>query len=400
MSRAPTGNAFMFIASKPGGGKSFGLRAARSERALAAVLRQERLVLLRSVSLPAWLAPERRLSLPDRAKLNEQLSQLLSRGVPLVEALEVAASVVSSPCRPLVLKMRERVSEGASFAEACRGTQSFDTIELAVYRAAERTGDLAGACRQLFDASKRELKIRSKAATMMVYPAVLLIVAILVISGMLVFIVPTIGQAVRENGAPTPLVTSLLIDLGLFLRANWAPALIVAAGLAFAAVLFRVPLLAAGRRAASLIPAIRSVQVTQESARFFSTLAALSRSGVPLADALGVAVDAVSEPKMQRELRDLRTKLVQGGVLRNLIEKVGSLPIAERRLLVAADRAGDLDAAFTSLTEDLTLKLEEKTARLLALLEPLLIITLFAIIGSMLLAIYLPMLTMTSQAEI
>src|SRR5262245_24306491 len=104
---ASSSGSFFFVAAKVGGGRSVGLRQARNERALAEVLRKERLLLLRSYRLPRWAAQEKGLSLKDRAELNDQLAQLLSRGVPLVEALEVTASAVGGGARPIIERMRE-----------------------------------------------------------------------------------------------------------------------------------------------------------------------------------------------------------------------------------------------------------------------------------------------------
>src|SRR5688572_31181480 len=142
---------FVFVAAKTGGGRTMGLRAAPSERALAESLRRERLLLLKSYRLPAWAGggPVRGLSLKARAELNDQLGQLISRGVPLVEALEVTASTVDGSAREQIEKMRELVAAGSSFGDACQRTGAFDRVTVAVYRAAERTGDLGGAAKQL-----------------------------------------------------------------------------------------------------------------------------------------------------------------------------------------------------------------------------------------------------------
>jgi len=126
-------------------------------------------------------------------------------------------------------------------------------------------------------------------------------------------------------------------------------------------------------------------------------MAALSRSGVPLADALGIANGAVRHPTLHKQLSTLRTRLIEGGVLHGLIDKVVALPLATRRLLMAAERAGDLDTAFDGLASDMADELDRRTSRLLALLEPAVIVLMFLIIGSMVLALMIPMLTISNQ---
>lgn len=397
MSRVSVPSPFLYLAATPKGGRTLGVRQARSERALAEVLRRDRLVLLRTWRLPGLFAVEPRLSLKDQVELNSQLAMLLTRGVPLVEALEVTATVVSAGMQPVVERMRELVAGGAGFAEACRRVGVFDEITISVYQAAERTGDLGGSAAQLAETARRQHAIRGKAATVMLYPSVVLTIALCAALVLLIAIVPRIGEAFEGMNAKLPVYTQVLVDLGTFLRERWMW-LAIAAGVGLVLLIVgRKAVLAAVARLSRSLPALRQVILVQESARFFSVMAALTRAGVPLADALGVANGAVRHPRLHQQLRTLRARLVEGGVLHALIDKVTSLPLATRRLLMAAERAGDLDAAFEGLARDMTEELERRTSRLMALLEPAVIVVMFLIIGSLVLALMIPMLTMTNQ---
>ncbi|MFG0283320.1 MAG: type II secretion system F family protein [Phycisphaerales bacterium JB039] len=386
---------FLYLAAKPAGGRSLGVRTAASERALAAGLGRDRLLLLRAWKLPGWAARSGELRLRDQATLNDTLGQLVSRGVPLVEALEVTASAVRPDARALVLRMREMVAGGASFADACAQTRAFDQVTVAVYRGAERTGDLGGACQQLARTARRQLQVGSKAATLLAYPAIVLSICALVTTGMIVFIVPRIGEALEQAGADIPLVTRALVATGLFIQDNWLLVLAAVLGLLFLIVLLRSAIGGAIWAVARRLPGMRDLILAQESARFFSVMAAMTRSGVTIADALGVAYRVVSHPKMRRELAALQRKLVAGGVLARLIEGVQTLPLATRRLLIAAERSGDMERAFDSLATDMADEVDTRAQRLLAMLEPLLIVLMFAIIGSIVMAIMIPMLTLT-----
>jgi len=397
MSRAPSLNPFLFIAAKPTGGRSMGVRQARSERALAEALRREKMVLLRTWKLPGFLGGERELTLKDHAELDSQLAQLLSRGVPLVEALEVAASVVTEASRDRIDRLREQVSAGRGFADACKAAGGFDIVTIAVYRAAERTGDLAGACERLAVGARRQLSVRGKAATLMIYPAIVLTISILVGIGMITVIVPMIAGALQDAGRPLPWFTIMLMNTGLFIRANWLWFLTGVAAAAIMAILGRKEIVAVLARVARRVPLLKDVVLAQESARFFSVMAAMTRSGIPLADALGVGVRAIGHPKLHHDLDRLRQRLIEGGVLRTLIDQVESMPMATRRLLIAADRAGDLEAAFDALASDYTEEVDRRTERLLAALEPLLIVVLFLIIGTLILSIMIPLMGIASS---
>jgi general secretion pathway protein F len=217
---------------------------------------------------------------------------------------------------------------------------------------------------------------------------------------MLTVIVPRIGAALKDMRMPLPWYSQAVMWLGAAMRAN-----ILWIGLGFgllliAAIVLRKAVLGAGDRLSRKVPLLRDVVLAQESARFFSVMAAMTRSGVPLADALGVANDAVGLPVLKKQLVNLRTKLIEGGVLRVLIENVAALPLATRRLLIAAERSGDLETAFDSLASDMADEVDRRASRLLAALEPLLIVGMFLIIGTILLSIMIPMITLTSRAGV
>ncbi len=390
--------AFFFVAAKPTGGRAFGLQQARSERALAETLRRDRKVLLKSYRLPAWAATESRLTLKDQAELNQQLSQLLGRGVTLTETLEVVRSTVGPRATDIVERMREQVGGGASFSQACERAGVFDMVTIAVYRAAEKTGDLAGAAAQLAMSAKRQLAVRGKAGTLMLYPAIVLTISILVSIGIIVGIVPKIGEALEGADIELPAFTKLLVSLGQFLRDNALVCLAVGGAGLIALVVMRKQVLAAVARLSRRLPVMKDVVLAQESARFFSVMAAMSRSGVPLADGLAVGMESIAYPSLKREIGTLRQKLVEGGQLRVLIERVNTLPLATRRLLIAAERSGDLESAFNGLAADLADEVDRKAQRLLAVLEPVLIVLMFLMIGSLLMSIMVPLMLATQNA--
>lgn len=398
MSRASTNPApFLFLAAKSSGGRSMGIRRAVNRRQLADQLRRERMVPLRTWQLPAWVGEGGKVSLKDQAELNFQLSQLLTRGVPLVEALDVTASAVAASTRPLVLRMKEMVASGSSFADAALSTGTFDKVTVAVYRAAERTGDLGGAAKQLAYTARRQLAVGNKALTLMLYPAIVLTISICVSLLVLTVIVPKIGDALESANVKLPGFTALVVNTGNALREN-----LLWVGLAFLAfvtfVIFaRKPIGAVIGRLSRSTPLLKEVVLAQESTRFFTVMAAMTRSGVTLGDALGVAVGVLGHPQLRKQLTNVQLRLIEGGSLRQLIDTVDALPLTTRRLMIAAERSGDLQTAFETLASDTAEEVDRRSQRLLAALEPLLIVFMFLVIGSLLLSIMIPLLKLSSQ---
>ncbi len=401
VSRKPAAPApFAYIAARADGGRSVGIRTASSERHLAEQLRRERLVPVRTLRLPGGFgnAEGGKFTLKDQAELHVQLAQLLTRGVPLVEALEVTHACVGAAAKPRVAKMRELVASGSSFADACKAVEGFDNVTIAVYRAAERTGDLGGAAKQLATTTRRTLAIKGKAATLLMYPAIVLTISVAVTVMMLVAIVPKIGNAIKEaSGQPLPVYTRISVAVGEFMRDQWLIMLGGVLAIAVLAYLMRGAIVELINRAMRTLPLMREVVMAQESARFFTVMAAMTRSGVTLGDALGVGVGAIGHPKLKKQLVNLRNKLIEGGVLRTLIDTVDALPMPTRRLLIAAERSGDLQNAFDTLAQDTAEELDRRSSRLLAALEPILIVIMFLMIGSLLLSIMIPLMKLSSQ---
>jgi type II secretory pathway component PulF len=396
------GSTFWYSAVTNAGKKSFGFGAAPDQAALAERLRKRDLVLLSAKKLPFNLpasaddAPRGRVPLKDEALLNEQLAVLLERGVTLVEALDVAQGVVSKKTAPRIGIIRERVAAGAAFAAACESVGGFDDVAIGVYRAAERTGDLDAACARLAQSARRRLSVRGKTITVSIYPAVVATVSVLVLFGVLVFLVPGLAESVTQSaeGGKVPAFSAAVFGLGTFLNENLMAVLIFVAALLFGAVALRKQVVAAFMAALRRFKPAAMLLESIELARFFGVLAAMTRSGVPLAEALGSATSTIGEPKLRAQLETLRRELVEGGLLRVLIDRVDRLPAGTRKLLVAAERSGDLDQAFDAMAVREVEEVERRSERLLAFLEPAVLIALFAVVAPLIVAIALPMMNL------
>lgn len=390
---------FFYVAVNAAGAKKMGVRAAPSEADLLGDLNNERLLLLRAYPMPSWIAAKSTIPARDQLALNEQLESLLNRGVPLTDALDVAASLVSSSTKQRIEKMRSAVASGASFADACAQVGGFDDVTITVYRAAEKSGDLAIAAGGLAQSFRRRMAIAGKVGTLLIYPLMVLGISIVIGVIMLVFVIPQIGAAIKSFGSELPWYTTAVLWVGEVLRAQWLPILSVIVMLAILAIVGRRQVASAVAAAVRKIPFFGPLLLASESARFFAVMAAMTRSGVTIADALAVASEVVTHPRLNEQLRSLQVRLVEGGVFTNIIERVDAFPIATRRLLVAADKAGDLESAFGGLSEDLASEVSKQSDRLLAILEPLLIVLVFILVGGLIASIMIPLLTATGSVR-
>src|SRR5690606_23227896 len=213
---------FLFVAATPMGSRKMGVRAAASEPSLSELLRKEQLLLLRAWRLPQWAQTSESVGIPvaDDLAMNDQLATLLPRGVPLIEALDVVSTVVKPGTKQRIERIRDMVVSGSSFADACQKAGGFEDVSIAVYRAAERAGDLGGAAARLASSARRRLAISRKAITLMIYPAVVMSISVVVVLGMLSFVVPRIGEALSEAGVTLPWFSDLVFSAGAWCRDN------------------------------------------------------------------------------------------------------------------------------------------------------------------------------------
>lgn len=390
---------YFYVAVNAAGARKMGLRTAPSEAELLGDLNNDRLLLLRAYPMPAWIAARATIGTKDQLALNEQLESLLNRGVPLTDALDVAASLVSVPTKQRIEKMRSAVASGSSFADACAQVGGFDDVTITVYRAAEKSGDLAIAAGGLSQSARRRMAIAGKVGTLLIYPLMVLSISIVIGVIMLVFVIPQIGAAIRSFGSELPWYTTAVLWLGDVLRNQWLPIISVLVVLAVLGIVGRRQVAAGGSALVRKLPLFGPLLLASESARFFSVMAAMTRSGVTIADALAVASEVVTHPKLNEQLRTLRVRLVEGGVFTTIIDRVDAFPLSTRRLLIAADKAGDLESAFGGLSEDLSSEVNKQSDRLLAVLEPLLIVLVFILVGGLIASIMIPLLTATSSVR-
>jgi len=391
---------FLFVAATPMGSRKMGVRAAASEPSLSELLRKEQLLLLRAWRLPQWAQTSESVGIPvaDDLAMNDQLATLLPRGVPLIEALDVVSTVVKPGTKQRIERIRDMVVSGSSFADACQKAGGFEDVSIAVYRAAERAGDLGGAAARLASSARRRLAISRKAITLMIYPAVVMSISVVVVLGMLSFVVPRIGEALSEAGVTLPWFSDLVFSAGAWCRDNLIWIVLALLTAIVLSVALRRQLVGALLRGLRVLPAVARLQLAIESTRFFAVMAAMTKSGVPIADGLATTTLSITHPALRSQLESLRRKLVEGGLLRNLLDEVTALPVATRRLLIAAERGGDLDQVFDTLAGDMAAEVDTRSDRLLALLEPAIIVAMFAIIGALLLAIMIPLITLSGTA--
>jgi type IV pilus assembly protein PilC len=322
------------------------------------------------------------------------LSTLVTAGMPLFQSLEtVAEQMEEGRMHDLLIDLARDIKEGKSLSAALsRRSNLFSQTYIGIIRHGELTGHLDHALGRLDAYLERELEFRRKVREALVYPAVVLSLAAIVLAVFLTYVIPAFERVYRSTGTALPVLTQVIIVWSKLFRNN-LPALGLAAGV------FILPPTrrflwsrAAGpvQRLLLRLPRVGVLAQTVLLSRFTQTLGAMLRSGVPLSAALEVAGEAVGVAEFQPVAEALKTDVNEGRKLSDGMRQTKRFPTMIVRMVALGEEAGRLDAMLEQAGAILEREFDFQMRRLLTLLEPVATLGLGAIVGFILMALYLP----------
>ena len=397
--------AFEFVALDANGRRQKGVREADSPRQVRQTLRDEGLTPLRVGQTaeryagegPRWL-PRRRLSQLELALLTRQLATLIAAGLPVEEALAAGAKQTErSSARAMIVTVRGRVREGHSLAAALgEFPTTFPDMYRSTIAAGEQSGYLAAVLENLADYVEGRFQSRRSVEMALLYPALLLGFALLIVGALLIYVVPDIARVFEDSGTALPLLTRAMIGASEFLR-EWLWLVAIAAVLAALGLkrLLAQPRaqLAWHRRKLGLPLAGRIVR-GGAAARYASTLAILTGSGVPLVDAMRIAGEVVANHWLKRRLDDAVTRVSEGMSLSAALETAGHFPPMLLHMVASGEASGELPAMLRKVADYQQQELTRVVTTMVRLFEPLMMLFMGVLVIIIVLAIMLPILTM------
>jgi general secretion pathway protein F len=343
-------------------------------------------------------ALRRRLSSGDLALLTRQFATLVRAGLTLEECLNVLIEQSeSNRIRSIVAGVRGRVLEGQSLARGMHAfPEAFPEIYRAMVDAGEQSGKLAEVLERLADYAENREALRQKVVLAFIYPALVTLVAIGVISLLLIKVVPEVTRVFTNTGQTLPMVTRILIAVSDFFRAS---AVFWLAGVLGAFVAARLALRneATRRRWHEFLlrlPVVGRIIRGVNAARFSDTLGILTASGVPLLNALQSAVAVVNNLPMRGAVEETAKQVREGGSLSRSLAKAKLFPPLVVHLIASGEATGRLDQMLTRAAEAQSRELEGWVKTFTALLEPLLILAMGLVVMFIVVAILLPIFEM------
>lgn len=332
--------------------------------------------------------------------LTRHLATLIQSNLPIDESLRAAAQQSRrSKVEGLLLGVRSRVTEGHSLAYALGDyPQVFNDMYRAMVKAGEASGFLGLVLERLADYTESRQITQQKLKTAMIYPIVVVIVAITVVVGLMVYVVPDLIRIFQNSQAELPTLTKVLIACSDYL-ANWGLATLVVIVLAVFAFRWglRSPGFLRGFHAFQLrIPLIGELIRNAESARFASTLNILIASGVPLLDAMKIGAEVISNTIIGEAVERAATQVQEGSSLHKSLESSEQFPPMMVHMIASGELSGELEAMLGRAAANQERELEMTANSMMSIIEPLMIVVMGVVVTLIVLAILMPIFNLNS----
>jgi len=381
------------------------LRARLISRGLEVVEIQEK---NRALAVTAYLQGAldalERVQLRDLVIFSRQFAAMVSAGVAMLRTLTIIVDQCQNKkMRATLDDVRKSVESGLSLSDAlAKHPQVFDKLYVSMVRAGEAGGILAEVLKRLADFLESRQKLETKVRSAMVYPTAVLFVAIGVFWAMLTFILPIFQGLFKNIGGDLPAYTQFLVMLSEYMRSIWMGLFMIALAvgvwmlrryyktevgrLAIDGVLLSMPLFG---------DLIKKVAI----ARFSRTFGTLIRAGVPMLTALDVVKDTADNAVIAKAVDKVYTEVRQGGTISKPMSKTSIFPAMVTQMVAVGEETGKLDDMLSKVADFYDMEVENAVEALTSMLEPIMVVGIGGIVGSVVIGMYLPIFTVINQLK-
>lgn len=335
-----------------------------------------------------------RITTNELSVITRQFATLLGSGMTVEETLSALVSQAEGyQVKSVLSGIRAQVVEGRSLADAIETyPRSFPEIYKASVAAGEQSGTLALVLDRLADFVESRQELKQRVSIALIYPVILTVVSILIVTGLLTYVVPKVVQVFETSGQTLPLLTRILIAIGEFLQQYgvWIFA-IGALGALVLALVFRLP---APRfqlhRAILAMPGLRRISRGLNTARMARTLAIMVSSGVPLLTSMRAAEGVLSNVVLKADLKEAAGEVAEGVSINRALSRRGNFPPLLIQMVASGESSGELGNMLEKAASVMERELESRVAVLVGLFEPFMILLMGCVVLLIVLAILLP----------
>jgi type IV pilus assembly protein PilC len=334
----------------------------------------------------------------ELAVFTRQLGTLLRAGLPLLRGLEVLGKQQANPrFRRTIEALGEAIRSGSTLSGAM---QAHPRVFVRIYVNMIRAGEAGGALDQVLDRlagfQEKSLQLQGRIRAALVYPIVVLAVALLILVGLLVFVVPKFKQIFADllRGAPLPPLTRAVLAVSEAVQGHAVLLLVLAA--VFVAAISYLQRTPAGTRVFDTIllrvPLFGGLVLRAVVARFSRTLGTLLSSGVPILGALLIARDTCGNVRVGTAILRIHDQVKEGTSVARPLEETGIFPALVGSMVEVGEQTGQLDGMLNKVADIYEEEVDTAVAGLSSLIEPMLIVFLALIVGTIVIALFLPII--------
>lgn len=329
--------------------------------------------------------------------VTRQLGTMLGSGIPMTEALRAMIDQADDRRSETIFReIRERVNQGASFADALEDHPNlFSSLYVNMVRAGEVTGNVDVVLTRLADYLQAQRALRRKVVGAMTYPAMMIGLGMLVVTALMTWVVPKITEMLTDTGQALPMPTQILVAISNIFKNYWWLGFLAMAAMSF--IFERVHQHSYnGRRFIDRwllkIPIIGDVLLKQSVSRFTRTLATLLQSGVPAVQSLEITRDVVQNKVISDATEHIRSRIVEGTDIATPLKQTGVFPSVVGYMVAVGEQSGELEQMLDRIAAAYDEEIEIATDRMTSVLEPIMIVGLAVVVGYIVVSIVLPIL--------
>jgi general secretion pathway protein F len=359
----------------------------------------------RAQDAPSAKGPRRRWFEPSKVTrdqvlaLTRELATLLRAGLTLDRALEILIGLAPTPPVATLLQgVRDDVRGGKALSQALDARREiFSRFYVNIVRAGEAGGALGEVLQRLADTMERNKELRESVKSALIYPSLLVLVAVVSVAILLVFVVPQFEATFAQAGKALPIPTLVVVLIGKFMRAWWWAVLVFG----FLFVLWyrrrgRLPQVRRLRDARRLrLPLAGDLVAKLETARFARTLATLLGNGVTLLSGLAIVKETMTNTVMADALDGVIAKLREGKGFGKPLAETGLYPRLATQMILVGEESGRLEEMLGRVADVYDREVQAAIKRFLAVLEPALILSLAVLIGGIVFSILMGVMGMS-----
>jgi len=330
-----------------------------------------------------------------------QLATMLAAGIPLVQSFEiVGAGHENAAMQKLILAVKADVEGGSALAEAlAKHPLYFDDLVLNLVEAGEQAGALESLLDKIATYKEKTEALKKKIKKALTYPAAVLVVAFVVTTILLIFVIPAFEDLFKGFGADLPSFTRMVIDLSVFVRQQgWYIVILIGAGIStFFYFKKRSRAMRHWIDKMSLkLPIIGAILKKASIARYARTLSTMFAAGVPLVEALESVAGATGNIVYEKGVLEMRDEVSTGQRLQQAMENTGLFPNMVIQMIAVGEESGSLDEMSSKVADFYEEDVDNAVDNLSSLLEPMIMAILGVLVGGLVVAMYLPIFKMGS----